>query len=130
MNLLSSTLSAIALATTLSLAACAQPKAPPKPEPYVIPPPPAVEGIHAIELGKLVGTYAGQVVCAASVAQTRSDWVLKYLDRGLERCIFVSGGLPLGVVPPPSTQSVGIPVAIDGELVTLHSGRTYFVMKK
>jgi hypothetical protein len=71
----------------------------------------------------LLGTYEGWTACLKSSAKTRSDWVLK---QG-EHCIYVTGGLPKGVVPPPSSASDGMPVHVTGHLLKGADGQRWLL---
>ena len=81
------------------------------------------------KLTQLTGVYAGQAVCAQSLIQMRNDWTLEYLDGGVKKCVYVSQGLPPGIVPAPSKTSIGLPVSIEGELWLSGAGQTYFLMR-
>jgi hypothetical protein len=84
----------------------------------------------AAQLGKTIklqGVYTGWTACSDSGAKTRSDWVLTYLDNGVDRCVFVSGGLPQGIVPPPSKASDGLPVYVEGTVALNEANKPYLL---
>jgi hypothetical protein len=81
---------------------------------------------HIGQTGSFSGTYAGWATCDMSTAHTRSDWVVNYVENnGVARCVFVTGGLPQGIAPAPSTLSVGMPVAFKATVKQGASGKPY-----
>jgi hypothetical protein len=81
---------------------------------------------HIGQTGSFSGTYAGWAACDMSTAHTRSDWVVKYVENnGVARCVYVTGGLPQGIAPAPSTLSVGVPVAFKAIVKQGASGKPY-----
>lgn len=76
---------------------------------------------------RLEGIYAAWAPCEYSGPKTRSDWVLTYTSQGVQRCVFVTGGLPTGLVPPPSLASVGLPTVVSGVVALNEAGKPYLV---
>ena len=62
---------------------------------------------------QLKAHFYGWSGCPTSVQSTRSDWAIRQGDV----CMYVSGALPQGIVPPPSTASHGMPVYIQAQVV-------------
>jgi hypothetical protein len=81
---------------------------------------------HIGQTGSFSGTYAGWAACDMSTAHTRSDWVVQYVENnGIARCLYVTGGVPQGIAPAPSTLSVGVPVAFKAIVKQGASGKPY-----
>ena len=74
----------------------------------------------------LQGTFAGWTSCIESTQLTKGDWVIRFTDAGRMACAYVSGGVPQGIAPPPSTLSNGMPVSIQGVVkLAPSSGKPY-----
>ncbi len=84
---------------------------------------------HLGQTAVFTGTYAGWASCDTSTAHTRSDWVVQYVEQNgaqgnIARCVYVTGGLPQGIAPAPSTLSIGMPVVFKA-IVKQGSGKPY-----
>ena len=70
----------------------------------------------------VTGRYAGWTGgCKGGPPNTRSDWML--VDD--TSCIYVSGPVPAGLVPPPDTASNGTPVEIRAQVERAADGRLF-----
>ncbi len=70
----------------------------------------------------VAGRYAGwKGGCKGGPPHTRSDWML--VDD--TSCIYVSGPVPAGLVPPPDPTSNGTPVAVQAQVERAADGRLF-----
>ncbi|ARN22810.1 hypothetical protein A4W93_24475 [Piscinibacter gummiphilus] len=71
--------------------------------------------------GRFAGWSGG---CTGGPPRTRSDWMLVDADG---RCLYVSGPVPAGLVPPPDAASNGTAITVTGRREASPDGRPYLL---